>query len=119
MQEAVGDHGRIVNGQWISESRAHERHPLLLAPLIVLDQFPVKNWIGQVKAPVFVAHGTHDTSIHVHHGQAVYQLAPNKRGLWLVDGADHGDLWARGIWARADAFFTDVEKTKSTAAATN
>jgi pimeloyl-ACP methyl ester carboxylesterase len=93
---------------------ALDRYPYLPAPLIVLDQFPVKDWIGRVQSPVFVAHGTHDTSIDVHHGKAVYALAPNQHGLWLAEGADHGDLWARGIWPKADAFFTEVEQAKAT-----
>jgi hypothetical protein len=43
--------------------------------------------------------------IGVAHGQRVYDLAPNKAGLWIEPGADHDDLWARGIWDRAQAFF--------------
>ena len=53
--------------------------------------------------PVFVAHGTADTTIAVYHGQRVYDLAPNPKGIWIEEGAGHADLWDRGIWDKATA----------------
>ena len=88
---------------------AGDRYPYMPVNWLVLDQFPVKRWILDVKAPVFVAHGNNDHTIDGHHGSAVYALAPNKYDLWVVDGADHSDLWARAIWPKARAFYTDVE----------
>ena len=88
---------------------AFDRYPYMPVYWLMQDQFPVKDWIGQVKAPVYVVHGNADQTIDVHHGRAVYDLAPNKYGLWIVDGADHGDLWKDGIWEKAKVFFTDVE----------
>ena len=88
---------------------AFDRYPYMPVQLLMFDQFPVKDWILKVKAPVLVAHGTNDHTIDVHHGRAVYDLVPNTYGLWIEPGADHGDLWKRGIWARAKDFFTDVE----------
>ena len=69
------------------------------------DQFPVDSWIADVTEPVFIAHGTADRTIGVQHGQRVYELAPNKAGIWIEDGAGHSDLWDRGIWGHAKAFF--------------
>jgi pimeloyl-ACP methyl ester carboxylesterase len=97
---------------------AMDRYWYMPVSLLMFDQFPVKDWIKAVKAPVFVAHGTADTTIGVRHGRAVYELASNKYGLWLEDGANHGDLWARGIWARAMTFFTDAENGVDRPAAT-
>jgi fermentation-respiration switch protein FrsA (DUF1100 family) len=88
---------------------AFDRYPYMPVHWLMFDQFPVKDWIKSVKAPVFVAHGTADRTIDVHHGRAVYALAPHKYGLWIVPGADHGDLWKDGIWARAQKFVGDVE----------
>jgi pimeloyl-ACP methyl ester carboxylesterase len=87
---------------------AFDRYPYMPVYWLMEDQFPVKDWIVKVKAPVYVVHGTADKTIDVHHGRAVFELAPNKYGLWIVDGADHGDLWKDGIWAKAKTFFTDV-----------
>jgi fermentation-respiration switch protein FrsA (DUF1100 family) len=88
---------------------AMDRYWYMPVGLLMFDQFPVKEWILKVKAPVYVAHGTNDHTIDVHHGRAVYDLVPNKYGLWIVDGADHGDLWKRGIWDKAKTFFSDAE----------
>lgn len=88
---------------------AFDRYWYMPVQWLMFDQFPVKEWILKVKAPVYVAHGTRDHTIDVHHGRAIYDLVPNKYGLWIVDGADHGDLWKDGIWDKAKTFFTDVE----------
>ncbi len=87
---------------------AFERYPYMPVYWLMQDQFPVKDWIKGVKAPVYIVHGTADKTIPVHNGRDLYQLVPNKYGLWIVDGADHGDLWGDGIWAKAEVFFTDA-----------
>ena len=46
-----------------------------------------------------------DTVVGVSNGERLYALAPNPDELWIVDGADHGDLWDAGIWTEAEAFF--------------
>lgn len=74
------------------------------------DQYHVDQWLPDVEEPVFVAHGTADRTIAVTHGERVYQLAPVKAGLWIEPGADHADLWERGIWQRAQAFFAEARK---------
>ena len=84
---------------------AADRYGFLPVQLLMHDQFRVEDWIRDVAEPVFVAHGTADRTIGVQHGQRVYDLVPNKAGLWIEEGADHGDLWERGIWDRAKAFF--------------
>ena len=73
------------------------------------DQYPVDQWIKDVDEPVFVAHGTGDTTIGVHHGRRVYELVPNKDGIWIEPGADHDDLWARASGTRRRAFFVAEE----------
>ena len=85
---------------------ANERYPYLPVGLAMQDQFPVNLWIADVAEPVMVAHGTADATIGVSNGERVFALAPNPDELWIEPGAGHDDLWARGIWPRADAFFT-------------
>ena len=82
-----------------------ERYPYLPVALVMQDQFPVNDWMVDVAEPVLVAHGTGDQTIDVSNGERVYALAPNKDELWIEPGADHGDLWERGIWAHARPFF--------------
>jgi pimeloyl-ACP methyl ester carboxylesterase len=86
-----------------------DRYWFLPVGLLMSDQYPVDQWITGVTEPVFVAHGTADTTIGVQHGQRVYDLAPNKAGIWIVPGADHDGLWAAGEWDKAKAFFAGVE----------
>lgn len=89
-----------------------DRYWYLPVDLLMDDKYPVDDWIGKVTAPVFVAHGTGDTTIGVAHGRRVYDLAPVKAGLWLEPGANHDGLWDRGEWDKAKAFFQSVEAAK-------
>ncbi len=84
---------------------AAERYPYLPVYWTMQDQFPVNQWIVDVSEPVMVAHGTADVTIDVSNGERLYDLVPNKDELWIEPGAGHSDLWARGIWPRAEAFF--------------
>ncbi len=82
-----------------------ERYPILPVALVMQDQFPVNEWIMNVSERVLVAHGTADQTIGVSNGERLYALVPNKDELWIEEGADHGDLWNRGIWQHAVPFF--------------
>ncbi len=93
-------------GFFSAVSVANERYPYLPVGLAMQDTFPVNQWMVEVAEPVMVAHGTADTTIGVSNGERIHALAPNPDELWIEPGAGHGDLWARGIWPRADAFFT-------------
>lgn len=88
---------------------ARDRYPWLPVDWLTIDRYPVDQWILKVQEPVFVAHGTNDHTIADYHGRRVYDLAPNKAGIWIEEGADHDDLWARGEWAKAKAFFETEE----------
>lgn len=89
-------------------SVAAERYPFAPVAWLMLDQFPSNDWIGAVEEPVFVAHGTADRTVSVSNGERLYADAPNPYDIWIEEGADHSDLWARGIWERAQAFFADT-----------
>jgi uncharacterized protein len=90
-------------------SVAAERYGFLPVGLLMHDQYRVDSWLPAVTEPVFVAHGTADRTISVGNGERVYELAPVKAGLWIEEGADHADLWDRGLWNRARTFFEDVK----------
>jgi fermentation-respiration switch protein FrsA (DUF1100 family) len=84
---------------------AAERYPILPVGLVMQDQFRNDLWIRDVAEPVLVAHGTADRTIGVSNGERLYALAPNPDALWIVEGADHSDLWDAGIWSHAEPFF--------------
>lgn len=91
---------------------AADRYGYLPVGLLMHDQYPVNEWIGGVDEPVWVGHGTADTTIGVSHGERVYDLASNKDELWIVQDADHGGLWDAGIWDEVKAFLQRVEAAK-------
>ncbi|WP_127142529.1 alpha/beta hydrolase [Pelagibacterium montanilacus] len=86
-------------------SVAQERYPFVPVSLLMLDQFRSHEWIADVEEPVFVAHGTADKVVSVANGERLFSEVPNPYDLWIVEGAGHADLWAAGIWARAQEFF--------------
>lgn len=93
-------------------SVAFDRYWFFPVGLLMQDQFRVDEWLKAVDEPVWVGHGTGDTVIGVQHGEKVYELARNKDRLWIVPGADHGDLWAAGIWAEVRAFYERAEASE-------
>ncbi|WP_417310126.1 alpha/beta hydrolase [Devosia sp.] len=88
---------------------AAERYPVLPVRLLMHDQYRLSEWMPDVTEPVFVAHGTADSTIPVEHGEAVHRLAPNKDELLIVAGGGHSDLWDRGLWAAAQVFFSRAD----------
>ena len=86
-------------------SVAAERYPILPVGLVMQDQYRNDLWIKDVAEPVLVAHGTADRTIGVSNGERLHALAPNPDDLWIVEGADHSDLWKAGIWTKAEPFF--------------
>ena len=84
---------------------ASERYPILPVTLVMQDQFRNDLWIEDVSEPVLIAHGTADRTIDVTNGERLYARVPNPDDLWIVNGADHSDLWDAGIWDRAKPFF--------------
>jgi hypothetical protein len=90
-------------------SVAAERYPILPVGLLMADQYPVDTWIKNVSEPVHVAHGTADTTIPFHHGQDILAQAPHPDGIFVVQGAEHDGLWAKGLWDDAQAFYARAE----------
>jgi fermentation-respiration switch protein FrsA (DUF1100 family) len=88
---------------------AAERYPFIPVAWFMLDQFRTNDWIGAVEEPVFIAHGTADQTISVSNGERLYEEVPNPYDLWIEQGADHGDLWARGLWGRAQQFISETD----------
>ena len=87
---------------------AAERYPIFPVRILMKDPYPSRDWIGQVTEPVFVAHGTADRVINVHHGRDLFAMAENGEELWIDEGGTHGSLWADGIWDRVRTFMDRV-----------
>lgn len=87
---------------------AGERYPYAPVNWLMLDQFRSNEWIAEVASPVFIVHGTDDVVISAANGERLFAEVGNPYALWLEPGGGHGDLWERGLWERAQAFFADV-----------
>jgi hypothetical protein len=56
----------------------------------VEDGYSPERWIGSVApVPVVVIHGTKDPIVPFSHGERLYRLAGQPKGLWKVEGGGH------------------------------
>ncbi|KAJ1609518.1 hypothetical protein OJ253_1529 [Cryptosporidium canis] len=79
------------------------------------DAFKNLEKIQRVKCPVFVIHGTADTTIPFHHGEMLYKLSPNKYTPWYVNGANHCNIelsWRGELIAKVRQFIEYVSPTQ-------
>ncbi len=58
---------------------AADRHPYFPVSLLLWDQFRTREFIGKIKTPVLIAHGTRDTVIPFSHSEALFKLAPGPK----------------------------------------
>ncbi len=87
----TGLSGLIVEGSFTSIPDVISRHRwgwLPVGPLIT-QRFDAAHYIGKVRAPVLVVHGSADQLIHPELGRALYDLAPQPKRFVLVDGGSH------------------------------
>ncbi|MCV0424632.1 MAG: lysophospholipase [Roseibium sp.] len=78
---------------------AYAEYPWLPVGLLMKDQMPTRERIGNVKAPVLIIHGTADQVIPVEHGQRLFERAVDPKHLKIVEGVGHSDLWKNGLWS--------------------
>lgn len=77
---------------------AAERYPWLPVSALMKDQFATRDLIEHVTVPILIFHGTDDTVIPVHHGQALAEMSGDTTQLYVILGGTHNDLWSHGLW---------------------
>jgi len=77
---------------------AAERYPWLPVSALMKDQFATRDLIEHVTVPTLIFHGTDDTVIPRHHGQALAEMSGDTAQLYVVPGGTHNDLWSHGLW---------------------
>ncbi|WP_170770008.1 alpha/beta hydrolase [Ruegeria lacuscaerulensis] len=77
---------------------AAERYPFLPVSALMKDQFATRDLIDQVSVPTLIFHGTADTTIPVHHGQSLAEMAGDNAQLFIIPDGMHNDLWSHGLW---------------------
>lgn len=79
--------GVIVEGTFTSIFRV-----VVPIPLLPFDKFRNLDKIQHLEVPVLVIHGEEDQTIPFHHGQRLYEAAPEPKASLWVPAADHDDL---------------------------
>jgi uncharacterized protein len=83
---------------------ASEAYPLLPARSIMRDQFRSRDWIGEVRYPVFIAHGDADSVIPYEQGERLFALANEPKTFLRMPGSDHATLVRDGLYDYIWAF---------------
>ncbi len=66
-------------------------------PLLPFDKFQNRAKLKRVNCPVLILHGQADQTIPFHHGQTLYDAAPEPKQFLWVPGAGHNDfIWVAG-----------------------
>jgi fermentation-respiration switch protein FrsA (DUF1100 family) len=75
---------------------ARRYYPFVPVGLLIRSRFPTLDRIGQVRAPILIAHGVADTLVPPDHARRLYEAAAEPKRLYLVEGAGHNDLLPTG-----------------------
>lgn len=54
--------------------------------------FPNMDFVGKVRAPIFILHGTQDLTCPFYMGEKIYEEAMDPKELWTISGGGHSDL---------------------------
>lgn len=84
--------------------RAAEIFPFFPVSLLMRDQYRSRDYIAQVKAPIFIMHGDADLIIPIRHGRSLFTLAPEPKTFKEYPSYGHLDLMHSSAYADAFAF---------------
>lgn len=87
---------------------AAERYPWLPVSALMKDQFATRDLIEHVTVPILIFHGTDDTVIPLHHGQALAEMSGDTAQLYVIPGGTHNDLWSHGLWDQVQKALPDT-----------
>jgi fermentation-respiration switch protein FrsA (DUF1100 family) len=71
---------------------------------LMRDSFKSRAFVARVSMPVLIAHGDADRVIPFAHGEAMFALAREPKQFVRLNGADHADLPAHGLYDHIWAF---------------
>ncbi len=76
---------------------AAARHTWIPVSFLLWDQFRTRDFIGDIKMPVLIAHGTGDEGIPFSHSEELFRLAPEPKKLEAIKGGGHDTLVRDGL----------------------
>jgi fermentation-respiration switch protein FrsA (DUF1100 family) len=68
--------------------------------LIMADKYRTLDRISEVRVPVFLIHGSHDSITPVAHARRLYAAANHLKRLVIFPKANHNDLYGHGAWEK-------------------
>lgn len=83
----------------------------LPAHLLLIARFDLIRRLRGIHIPVLVIHGDLDVTVPIQLGQQVFEAAHHPKEFYIVDGADHNDLYqvgGREYFERFQRFVQDV-----------
>lgn len=76
--------------------------PFLPVSWFMTYKFDNESSMSSLRCPVLFIHGSHDFTIPPADSEYLYNLVPGEKEIWMVDGADHNDVYE----VAGDAFFS-------------
>ena len=75
---------------------ARRTYPIFPVSLLMRNRFDSMEWVGGVRAPTLILHGTNDAVVPYAMGQAVYDALQAPKAFAKYPGGSHIDLFHRG-----------------------
>jgi pimeloyl-ACP methyl ester carboxylesterase len=79
---------------------AADIYPWLPVGMLMKDQYPSRDFIGKVKAPLLILHGDADRVIPVAQGRRLFEMANEPKELVILAGEGHDAIGSPAVWAR-------------------
>jgi hypothetical protein len=92
-QSSAAAHGLIVESSFttLADIARTLTYPWLPLQLLMSQKFESVDKIGQVHMPVLIVHGTDDRYVPSHFSQELFDAAPERKRLLLVQGGSHNN----------------------------
>jgi alpha-beta hydrolase superfamily lysophospholipase len=92
-QPGSSAHGLIVESSFttLADIARSLTYPWLPLQLLMSQKFDSVDKIGQVHMPVLIVHGTDDRYVPSHFSQKLFDAAPERKRLLLVQGGSHNN----------------------------
>lgn len=89
--------GLILESTFTSVGQiAREMFPILPSTRVIKNQFNSLEKVKKLKMPLLIIHGKQDDLIPFHHGETLFQQAPEPKYFYPVTNAGHNNLYQVG-----------------------
>ena len=78
--------------------RAREMMPVLPVSWLMRDTFRNRDWVGNIEAPLLIAHGDRDRIVPIRHGKKLYRLARQPKKFVKFKGSNHLTMPSNGLY---------------------